>query len=129
MAEAAEPTRRDERWPRAARLARPGDFTRCYGRGRRRQARAFVLHWIDNGGPQPRLGVTASRKVGDAVMRHHLKRWTREVFRRSPLRPQLPACDFVVHFKPGAVGELQFAEFERELTLGLAAAAAAGKRA
>ncbi len=30
-----------------------------------------------------RIGVTVSRKVGNSVVRHKVKRWVREVFRRN----------------------------------------------
>jgi len=31
-----------------------------------------------------RLGITVSRKVGNAVKRNRIKRWVREVFRKHP---------------------------------------------
>ncbi len=43
---------------------------------------------------QPRLGVTASKKVGCAVTRNRIKRYVREVFRNN--RPLLPAVDMNV---------------------------------
>ncbi len=60
------------------------------------------LHVRPNDVGHARLGITASRKVGKAVARNRLKRWTREHFRRWPGRVGLPAVDLVAHFKPGA---------------------------
>lgn len=50
----------------------------------------------------PRLGITVTRKVGGAVVRHKMKRRIREIFRRWSQRRQLPPCDIVVHVKPTA---------------------------
>lgn len=92
----------DERLPRTARLRLRPEFERCYREGRRLHAGGFTLHWLAGEAERSRVGVTASRKVGDSVTRHRLKRWAREVFRRSGTRPALGACDLVVHFKAGA---------------------------
>lgn len=41
-----------------------------------------------------RVGVTVSRKVGNSVVRHRVKRWVREVFRRN--KSVFPAgCDVI----------------------------------
>lgn len=49
----------------------------------------------------PRLGITASRKVGSAVVRNRVKRRVREWFRRR--RSELPeARDIVVIARAGA---------------------------
>ncbi len=57
-----------------------------------------------DGSPDPRLGLTVSRKVGGAVVRNRVKRRVREWFRHS--RKALPAgVDLVVIARRGA-GEL-----------------------
>src|SRR5215470_10229689 len=93
-----------ERLLPAGRLRRRADFLRCYREGRRRQGRSLALYFIPNGLGEPRIGVTASRKVGGAVERHRLKRWIREIYRRWAGRPRLAAVDIVVHLKPEAKG-------------------------
>ena len=52
--------------------------------------------------PVPRLGITVTRKVGGAVVRNRVKRRLREIYRRWPDQPQLPALDIVIHAKPSA---------------------------
>jgi ribonuclease P protein component len=79
-----------------------------------------TLHFRANDEGHPRLGVTVSRKVGQAVVRQRLKRWTREVYRRHPRRDALAAFDLVVHFKPPARAA-HFADFAGELDRLLAA--------
>ena len=106
----------DERLPRTARLRLRPEFERCYREGRRLHAQGFTVHWRLAAEGGARVGVTASRKVGGSVTRHLLKRWTREIFRRSASRPALGSCDLLVHFKPGApplVFETMRGELER----------------
>jgi ribonuclease P protein component len=83
-------------------VRRRGEYLRAYRRGRRRSCGLVTLHFSPNEAGVPRLGVTVSRKVGNSVVRHRVKRRIVEVFRRSPGRRALPACDFVVHVKPAA---------------------------
>lgn len=50
--------------------------------------------------PFPRIGITVSRQVGNAVRRNRIKRLVREAFRKH--RSLLPsACDLVVIAKTG----------------------------
>jgi len=91
-----------ERFRRADRLLKRRDFVRCYREGRRKHGSFAVLYFTPNEQQHPRLGVTASRKVGSAVVRHRLRRRTREIYRRFAERADLPAVDMVVHFRPQA---------------------------
>jgi ribonuclease P protein component len=49
-----------------------------------------------------RFGVTASRKVGKAVVRQRVRRRVREIVRRWPARDRLPELDVVIHLKNDA---------------------------
>jgi len=91
-----------ERFRRADRLLKRRDFVRCYREGRRRHGSFVVLYFAPNEQRRPRLGVTASRKVGSSVVRHRLRRRVREIFRRLAVRSELPPLDLVVHFRPRA---------------------------
>lgn len=105
----------------AERLVRGADYLRCYRKGRRRSGRFLMLYFVDGPGQTSgtesagvRLGLTASRKVGGAVVRNRLRRRAREVFRRSSLRPLWRGWDLVVHFQPTA-RTTSFAELRSEL--------------
>jgi ribonuclease P protein component len=81
-------------------VRRRADYLRCYRTGRRRHGSLALLYFVPNQLEGPRLGITASRKVGNAVVRHRLKRRIKEIYRRWQDRSQLPALDLVVHLKP-----------------------------
>ncbi|HEX4964896.1 MAG TPA: ribonuclease P protein component [Thermoanaerobaculia bacterium] len=95
-------------------LRRRADYLRCYRTGRRRHGSLALLYFVPNQLEGPRLGITASRKVGKAVVRHRLKRRIKEIYRRWPHRSELPALDLVVHLKPEAGGS-DFAALRSEL--------------
>jgi ribonuclease P protein component len=99
----AEPvTRTGQRWRPEDRLTRRQDYLRGYRRGRRRHGPYAILYSVPNEHDHPRLGITASRKVGNSVVRHRLKRWIKETYRRWNGRAALPPLDLIVHLKPAA---------------------------
>ncbi len=80
-AESGKVKRPDVGLCRAQRLTRPEDFTAIYEQGRSMAGRCMVL-WVGKGpGTSLRLGVVASRVIGDAVRRNRAKRRLREVWR------------------------------------------------
>jgi ribonuclease P protein component len=99
------------------RLLRRADYLRCYRTGRRRQGALVALYLCPNPLGHPRIGITASRKVGNAVVRHRLKRWIKEIYRRWPGRQGLGGIDLVADLKPQA-GKARFGAVSLEL-LGL----------
>jgi ribonuclease P protein component len=88
------------RHPRAARLRRRREFLAVQQRGRRLYAGEVLVLALDTGGDGPRIGITVSSKVANAVGRNRVKRWVREAFRA--VRGDLPAVDLVVVARRGA---------------------------
>jgi ribonuclease P protein component len=77
---------RTGRFRQVQRLRRSVEFQQVIRRGRRAVGTGFVVvvaerEGVAGGLPQSRLGVTASRKVGSAVVRNRVKRRIREWFR------------------------------------------------
>jgi ribonuclease P protein component len=58
-----------------------GDFRRAYGRGKSLAAPALVTYALKNRAGHCRYGITASKKVGNAVARSRCRRVIREALR------------------------------------------------
>jgi ribonuclease P protein component len=64
------------------RIRRSSDYQRCWQEGQRYKTTHFVVI-VNPGRDFSRLGITVSRKVGNAVYRNLLKRWIRDLFRNN----------------------------------------------
>ena len=71
------------RFGRAARLRSRPEFTAVQSGGRRAPGKYLTLLGLPNSLGRDRLGIIASKRVGNAVNRNRAKRRVRELFRRS----------------------------------------------
>jgi ribonuclease P protein component len=62
----------------------------------RTRGQYLTLLIAPNASDTTRLGIVASRKLGDAVRRNRAKRLIREIFRLTPSVPGRPGVDVVV---------------------------------
>ncbi|HTU16189.1 MAG TPA: ribonuclease P protein component [Solirubrobacterales bacterium] len=93
--------------PKRRRLSRSGDFKRVYKEGSSKATRHLVLYRFERGQNDPeeiRLGVSVSKKLGDAVSRNRVKRVLKEAF-WSRVDPEECDQDFVLVARP-SVGEV-----------------------
>jgi ribonuclease P protein component len=85
-----------QRLPKERRLRRRGEFQHVFDLAVRASGRCFTVLMAPNPAGRPRLGIVASRKLGDAVRRNRAKRLIREVFRRTTSLAGGPGVDIVV---------------------------------
>ncbi len=96
--------RASQAFPKWRRVRKQADFDRVHRQQVYAADDVLVLRGCPNGQPHSRLGLSVSRKVGNAVVRNRWKRLIREAFRT--LQSQLPpGLDLVARPRKGAVAE------------------------
>jgi ribonuclease P protein component len=83
------------RFPKAVRVRTKAEFDRVYAAKCKAADGVLLMFVWPNGLPHARIGLSVSRKVGNAVVRNRVKRLLREAFRLS--QHELPAgLDLIV---------------------------------
>ena len=88
---------------KAARLRRRREFLAVQERGARLCSGELLVLRGGAAVDRPRIGITVSSKVANAVGRNRVKRWVREAFRE--IQDQLPVVDLVVIARAGALAQ------------------------
>jgi len=91
-------TEASEKFPKTDRILKRAAFRRVYEEGRKIHARCFTAFVLLNSGEGSRIGITATRKIGNAVERNRARRLVREAFRKNKwLVPR--GVDIVINVK------------------------------
>lgn len=88
-------------------------FREVYKKGRSFANRYFVVYRLENNTDKNDLGISVSKKVGNSVVRHHVTRLIREIYR---LHKDMfnSGLNIVVVARNGAAG-LTYKECEKQL--------------
>ena len=100
-------------------LKKRADFLAA-ARARKQVTPGFVLQGRANGGPEMRVGFTASKKVGNAVARNRAKRRLRALAREILPQAGHPGWDYVLIARKSETATRPFAQMQQDLTQALA---------
>lgn len=100
-------------FPKSLRLLKRPEFQTAWRQGRKKNTSHFLVVIYNHGGDTTRIGITASRKTGNAVARNRIKRLVREFYRLHHAGIA-PGYDVSVIAKQGAA-RLDYAAVSCEL--------------
>jgi ribonuclease P protein component len=98
------------KFPKTDRILKRDEFRRVYEQGRKLHAQFFTAFILPSLNERPRIGITTTRKIGNAVERNRARRLLREAFRKN--KWLVPAgVDIVINVKrplvEAAYGDLE----------------------
>ena len=94
-------------------LKKNDDFRRVYRVGKSRANKLFIMYVAKNDIGRNRLGISASKKVGNSVIRHRIVRLVRESYRLNEDKFS-SGLDIVVVARSDAAG-MRYSEAESAL--------------
>ncbi len=92
---------------KASRIRKRPQFQAIMRTGQRRFTTSFIFFLQPSPLPIPRLGITVTKKAGNAVRRNRLKRLVREAFRLHPELFRRPVDVVVVAKRDNQIGSLE----------------------
>ena len=95
----------------AQRLKTSKDFSTVFSARRKYRAKGIALYYRKNSLGFDRLGLTVSKKLGNAVVRNKIKRRIREIFRQNK-NSEKPSLDLVARPESNFLA-INYAEFEQ----------------
>ncbi|SFF15673.1 ribonuclease P protein component [Paenibacillus catalpae] len=99
---------------RKLRLRNRADFNRIYRYGKSFANGQFVVYWSRQQVAEPfRLGVSASKKIGNAVVRNRMRRVIKEIVRLNGAKI-VPNTDFILIVRKPAV-EMETKQLEKSI--------------
>lgn len=94
-------------------LKKNRDFQKVYQNGKSKANKYLILYYLENGSERNRIGISASKKVGNSVVRHRMCRLIRESYRLNE-NSLKAGYDFVCVVRPQAK-DRNFHEIESAL--------------
>ncbi len=82
-------------------IKKNSEFQKVYRGGASQANRLLVMYVVRNGEDTNRIGISVSKKVGNSIVRHHITRLLREIFRLNGDKLQT-GLNIVVVARPAA---------------------------
>ena len=99
------------------RLAKRPQFEHVMNRGRKRRIETYcTVFFLPNGLDRKRLGIIASKKIGNAVVRNQAKRKIREVFRHIK-KTHRTGYGYRYHIRKGFGFPARFCSREKDFSI------------
>ena len=95
------------------RIKKNKEFQHIFKKGKSFANRQFIVYVLKNEQPEFRLGLSVSKKVGNAVARNRIKRYIRQTFLELK-EDLLPNADYIIIARPQAA-TLDFHESKKSL--------------
>ncbi|HEY0827020.1 MAG TPA: ribonuclease P protein component [Bacilli bacterium] len=96
------------------RLAKKEDFNKVYRQGKSMGNRQFVLYYMTNAAVEHfRLGVSVSKKVGNAVVRNRIRRMLKEIVRHHAQAIKVHTDLVLIARKPAV--DMAYQEMEKSV--------------
>ena len=98
---------------KVGRLKKNFQFQKVYRQGKSLATKKMILYYKENGADKNNLGISISKKIGNSVERHRVKRIFKEAFRqiKSDIKE---GYDFVIVARKGT-GQISYHEAVVEL--------------
>lgn len=102
-----------EKMNKQQRIKKNTEFQRVFKKGKSFANRQFIVYMLKGDQEEFRLGLSVSKKVGNAVTRNRVKRYIRQAF--LELKDDLlPNADYIIIARPQAA-KLDFHESKKSL--------------
>lgn len=98
---------------KSERIRKRKSYLQIYSQGKRSFSKHFTIIVSESGLDASRLGITATKKFGNAVKRNRIKRLIREFFRLN--KDRLKASQDIVIIAKGNTSSMKYADVCREL--------------
>jgi ribonuclease P protein component len=98
---------------KSERIRKRRSYLQIYQHGKRSFTKHFTIVVSENDLDFPRLGVTVTKKIGNAVKRNRIKRLIREFFRLN--KDRFKASQDIVIIAKGNTSSMKYADVCREL--------------
>ncbi|WAA09534.1 ribonuclease P protein component [Fervidibacillus albus] len=95
------------------RIKKNEDFQKIFQKGKSTANRQFIIYRLENGRDHFRIGLSVSKKIGNAVVRNRIKRYVRQAFHELEQEIR-PSYDLIIIARKSAK-DMSYQEVKKSL--------------